>query len=61
MLLKCDPSKGGCSFTFEINSYSVEGEKYIQCPKCGRFIENPFYDESEEVRYRSYLGCQKEK
>jgi len=56
MLIKCDSNKGGCGSTFGINPESVEGDKYIQCPDCDRWIDNPFFDESKEVKERSYVG-----
>lgn len=54
--VKCDPIKSGCSTIFEINPKSVKTQEYIRCPHCGRFINNPFYDESAEKPEVSYVG-----
>ena len=41
----CDPRKGGCGMPFEAELDKIKGEKFIQCPNCGRIAPNPFYEE----------------
>jgi len=54
MDFKCDIEKDGCDGVFRINFDLIKNDKYIQCPHCNRFIENPFYE--GEGKTQSYIN-----
>ena len=55
-MFRCNPRNGGCDSLFSAYEEATAGDRYVQCPVCGRFIENLFFDESKEVKEKSYLG-----
>ena len=56
MLLQHNQTYGGCGGTFDINPDDVRGDKFVQCPHCDGFTENPFYDESFKESKETYIG-----
>ena len=56
MNFKCDIEKGGCDEIFSIILDTVRSDKYVQCPYCDRFIENPFYEEDGKTKANSYIN-----
>ena len=48
MRIKCKKC-GGTSEPFD--EEKVKDLRYIECEKCGRIIDNPFFEENKESNY----------
>ena len=56
MLVQHALSTGGCGGVFDLNPDNVRGDKFIQCPHCDGFTDNPFYDEKFKKPEETYIG-----